>query len=310
MASCADALPRWCKSCLPRPAVPPPAAQPHNAPQLTHEQVAGTTTSAAAPAIATESTPAPGPTPAQEQAAMSPIASEAPKSPNGAPIPSITAEQVYAMDASAVLLMMQNSEYQLDASLMAAGCKQLRLLCRKKEGCDACDKLNAASSICKTMSLHIKDPSVQQQGCAALINLCAGESMQRRVHASNGGALRAIVEAMDTHIEYPGVQEMAFVAIQNVTSGGGSSGQSRRAQAIESGALRAIINAVHKFEEIPSVVDQGTATLRLLCAKNPRAKAEAISIGAKKEWLKSPGVLSNLLDGLVPGRKQKGSLNN
>ena len=57
------------------------------------------------------------------------------------------------------------------------------------------------------------------QACAALINLCAGESMTRRVNAANSGVLKAIVISIEANLEYPGIVEMAFVALQNICFG-------------------------------------------------------------------------------------------
>ena len=132
------------------------------------------------------------------------------------------------MEPSAVIGTMLNPEYQADTELMGAACKQLRVLCRQDEACQACDRQGAAAVIYKTMMNHPNVPAVQQQACAALINLCAGESFDRRDHAAESGALTAIVKAMETHIDYPGIQEMAFVAIQNICFGQDPNGQSRK----------------------------------------------------------------------------------
>jgi len=141
---------------------------------------------------------------------------------------------------------------------------------------------------------------VQQQACAALINLCAGESFDRRDHAAQSGAIVAIVSAMKTHIEYPGIQEMAFVAVQNICFGNDANGLSRKELAVEKGCLNAIVDAIKKYEDTPSVLDQGAATLRLLTSKQPLLKAKAMEAGAKKQWLvSSGGGLSARIGGLT-----------
>lgn len=218
-------------------------------------------------------------------------------------IPDMTDEKIFAMDAADVLNTMKNRDYEGNASLMSAACKQLRMLCRQDELCDECDQLNAASVIRQCMRKHIDSPIVQQQGCAALINLCAGDSFARRDHASNSDAIGAIVEAMDAHLEYPGIQEMACVAIQNICFGHDANGQSRRQKAIRAGALEAIVQATLKYEVTPSVVDQGSAALRLLCHKSSTSKAQALAAGAKKEWFRPATSLAARVGGLLTNRK-------
>merc|ERR1719230_1953953 len=182
---------------------------------------------------------------------------------------------------------------------MGACCKQLRVLCRQDDHCKQCDELSAAEVIHKTMQAHPKVPAVQQQACAALINLCAGESFDRRDHAAQSGALKAIIAAMETHIDYPGIQEMAFVAIQNICFGSDPNGEGRKKMAIDVGAFKAIVSAISKYEDTASVLDQGAATLRLLCNKNKLMKAKAMEAGSKPDWLKSSGGLSARVGGLT-----------
>mmetsp|Transcript_28541 Transcript_28541/g.75472 ORF Transcript_28541/g.75472 Transcript_28541/m.75472 type:complete len:190 (-) Transcript_28541:449-1018(-) len=176
----------------------------------------------------------------------------------------------------------------------------MRMLCRQEEACKVCDQHDAVAVVCKTMTGHTKEPAVQQQACAALINLCVGESFERRDHAAQSGAIGAIVGAMRNHLEYPGIQEMAFVAIQNICFGNDANGATRKQQAIDAGAFEAIVAAIQKFEETTSVLDQGAATLRLLCNKNQLLKARAMEAGARKDWLKSSGgIISSRMGGLT-----------
>jgi len=261
---------------------------------------------------ANDDEPPPSPVVAPAPPSKPVVTSSKPKAQQKEPVkpvkpaaPLITPEMVLQMDAPAVIATMQNAEYQNDAALMSAACKQLRVLCRKDEACIVCDKLNAAELICATMSRHVGAATVQQQACAALINLCAGESFGRRDRAVSSGALPAIVDAMNTHLEYPGIQEMAFVAIQNICFGNDAKGTARKEQAIKAGAFEAIIAGILKFEDTPSLLDQGSATLRLLCNKNQLLKVQAMNAGAKKEWLKSSGLLSARVGGLLTNRKSR-----
>ena len=258
------------KCCTPKTAVP--------AVDLLKEPPDTTEPEAPPPAAA----PAPPPPPV---AKSEPEVTEPPKP---AP-PSLTPEAILSMNPDSVIATMQKAEFASNAELMGAACKQLRVLCRQDEHCKVCDSLGAAGVIYKTMLAHAKVPAVQQQACAALINLCAGESFDRRDHAAESGAIKAIIAAMEAHIEYPGIQEMAFVAIQNICFGQDANGQSRKDRAIDAGAFKTIVDAIKKYEDTSSVLDQGAATLRLLCNKNNLLKAKAMEAGAKKDWLKSSG---------------------
>jgi len=171
------------------------------------------------------------------------------------------------------------------------------MLCRQEEACKVCDQHDAVAVVCKTMTGHTKEPAVQQQACAALINLCVGESFERREHAAQSGVLGAIVGAMRNQIEHPapGIQEMAFVAIQNICFGGDANGAARKQRAIDAGAFEAIVVAIRRFQGTTSVHDQDTATLRLLCNNDQLLKARAMEAGAKKDWLQSHGGISRLL---------------
>ena len=263
-----DKLLEACKCCAPKTAVP--------AVDLLKEPPETTEPEAPAPAQA----PAPPPV-----AKTEPEVKEAPKP---AP-PSLTPDAILAMDPPSVISTMQKPEFAGNSELMGAACKQLRVLCRQDEHCQVCDKLGAAGVVYKTMQTHATVPAVQQQACAALINLCAGESFDRRDHAAESGAIKAVIAAMAAHIEYPGIQEMAFVALQNICFGQDANGQSRKDRAIEAGAFQAIVNAIKKYEDTSSVLDQGAATLRLLCNKQKLPKAKAMEAGAKADWLKSSG---------------------
>ena len=52
---------------------------------------------------------------------------------------------------------------------------------------------------------------------------------------------------------------------------------------------QAIVDAVIKYEGTASVLEQGTATLRLLISKDGALKAKALQAGAKTDWLRSAG---------------------
>ena len=197
----------------------------------------------------------------------------------------VSVEALAAMLPSEVIDIMRDDDCMTDHELIGAACKQLRILCRQDDHCQACDSLGAAGLLYRAMVRHPLIPTVQQQACAALINLCAGDNFERRNHAADSGALQAVVMAMKTHMNYHGVQEMGFVAIQNICFGSDPNGQVRRARAIEAGALDAIVAAIRKYEERTSVLDQGAATLRLLTNNVRHLKAKAVEAGAKKEWL-------------------------
>jgi len=209
--------------------------------------------------------------------------------------PSMTVQQVLAMDPAGVIATMQHSEHGKVTELMGACCKQLRVLCRDDQQCVQCDELGAAFEVAKAMAAHAKVPEVQQQACAAIINLCSARRVEPRDRAANSGVLSTIVQAMQLHLVYPGIQEMAIIAIQNVIIGTDTRDKERKARAIDSGAFKAISDAVKRYESTTSVFEQGTATIRLLCSKDSALKGKAIAAGAKKEWFKGSGGLSTRL---------------
>jgi len=283
-----------CPCCLPAAPVAPTPDAP-------------STTSDPAPAAPQIDSSPPPPKPA--------AAAEPPKPKPAAPTPaasnkspSLTVNQILSMDPAAVIATMQNSDYHKDTELMGAACKQLRVLCRQDEHCVMCDTLGAAGEVAKTMTTHQTVPEVQQQACAALINLCSARRVEPRDHAAESGALQAIVMAMSVHIEYPGIQEMAIIAIQNIIIGQDANDKMRKERAVEAGALKAIVDAVKKYEDTPSVLDQGAATLRLLCSKDKNLRKKAEEFGAKKDWLKSSGGMMSSRMGLTSrmlGRNSK-----
>lgn len=246
------------------------------------EETAATETAPAAE----EAKAAPAPAPVEETKAA-PAADE------------VTPESVSKMSPDGVVQVMQNADQLGDPKLMEACCKQLRVLCRQDEMCKRCDEMGTAASVVKAMSVHQQTPGVQQQACAALINLCAGESFARRDHAAEAGALRSIITAMQLHLELAGIQEMAFVALQNICFGSDPNGDARKKKACEDGALVAIVSALKRHSEQSSVIEQGAATLRLLTHKNKLLKAQAMEAGAKTEWLKSTGSITARIGGVT-----------
>uniref|UniRef100_A0A7S3AJR7 Armadillo repeat-containing protein 8 n=1 Tax=Haptolina ericina TaxID=156174 RepID=A0A7S3AJR7_9EUKA len=142
---------------------------------------------------------------------------------------------------------------------------------------------------------HAQSVTVLIQSCAVLINLCAGDSFERRDHAAMAGALPAIADAMRKHIGSPILQEMSFVALQNICFGNDSNGADRKAKAVEIGVLKDIVQAMTKHSDVDSLVEQGSSTLRLLVGKDKSAKQKALDAGANPKWLKTGGFLSRRL---------------
>ena len=105
--------------------------------------------------------------------------------------------------------------------------KQLRVLCRDDWTCEQCDRLGANDQIIRLMRLHLGSESVLTQACAVLINLCAGDSYERRDRAQLGGALDVILKAMEAHPNSAILQEMSFVAMQNICFGSDPNGKQR-----------------------------------------------------------------------------------
>jgi|Transcript_28412 hypothetical protein len=195
------------------------------------------------------------------------------------------------MPAAEVMALFSVVEHAADPALMAAACKRVRVLCHEEDGCLLCDSLGAVAHLTDAMEAHCNVPAVQQQACAAIINLCSGEVQpdQPAVRQDNAASctLEAIVAAMTANLDYPGVQEMAFVAIRNITTGDDANAFRRKQLVAEAGAIGAIVVAVNKYEGTGSVAEQGIVTLRQLTSKTPLLQARALEAGAKKEWLRS-----------------------
>ena len=121
-------------------------------------------------------------------------------------------DSVPSMGAEAVIELMAPADLH-DLSLMEACCKQahptltlahdsshnlsrpdqispdpiplqVRVLCREEGQRQRCEALDAATSIANAMRAHPRAAGLQQQGCAALINLTAGEREPSRLPTS------------------------------------------------------------------------------------------------------------------------------
>jgi len=200
-------------------------------------------------------------------------------------------DSVPSMGAEAVIELMAPADLH-DLSLMEACCKQVRVLCREEGQRQRCEALDAATSIANAMRAHPRAAGLQQQGCAALINLTAGgggAGEHARERAALGGGLQAVVAAMETHMELQGIQEMAFVAIMNVVGMGDEASESRKEAAAEAGAIEATVTALTRHSGSQSLVEQGIAALQLLTKSSKPRKALATVAGARPEWLRGGG---------------------
>ena len=133
-----------------------------------------------------------------------------------------------SLSVEALLRTINLPEYFSHVESVEMCFKQLRILCREDDTCVECDRLGANEVVISTMRAHIASEMVLTQACAVLINLCAGESWERRDRAQQGGAVPTIIQAMQRHPNSAILQEMSFVAMQNICFGNDPNGVGRR----------------------------------------------------------------------------------
>ncbi|KAL1499732.1 hypothetical protein AB1Y20_012419 [Prymnesium parvum] len=298
-------LERAITRCWPTPSPPVPRGPPHAAPASAEAAcVCGGDSSA----VHKTSQDAPSAVHKASQDAPSTVLKAShrePPSPQREDGVGLSGAAVGSMDAAAVVGALERQAH--DADLVYACCKRLRELCRDDDVGAQCDELGAAPAIARAMMLHAQHPEVQQQGCAAVINLCSAPRVGPRNRTAQSGVLEALVSTMQLQLAYPGIQEMAFIALQNVIIGSDENARMRKDRAIAAGALKAIVESLKLYERLPNMKEQGTLALRLLCSKDSGARAKAMAAGAKKEWLTSGGNFSSRLGigTLLSSRKAK-----
>jgi hypothetical protein len=143
----------------------------------------------------------------------------------GRKMPSLSSAQLATMSVELLLQTVMQPERMEHAESVELCFKQLRVLCRDDWTCDQCDRLGANDQIIRLMRLHLGSESVLTQACAVLINLCAGDSYERRDRAQLGGAPDVILKAMEAHPNSAILQEMSFVAMQNISFGSDPNGK-------------------------------------------------------------------------------------
>ena len=136
------------------------------------------------------------------------------------------------------------------------------------------------------MQAHPQVAAVQEQGCAALINICAGgdeAGLARKQRAVEAGALEAAVAALRAHPQvaaalrahpkvaaalraHPqvaGVQEQGCWALRNMCWGTDAAALARAAEA---GALEAVVEAMLAHPQVARVQELGCAALCSMCS--------------------------------------------
>jgi len=220
-------------------------------------------------------------------------------------MPSLSSAQLATMSVELLLQTVMQPERMEHAESVELCFKQLRVLCRDDWTCDQCDRLGANDQIIRLMRLHLGSESVLTQACAVLINLCAGDSYERRDRAQLGGAPDVILKAMEAHPNSAILQEMSFVAMQNISFGSDPNGGARKSAALNAGALPVIVASMNRHARVESLVDQGSSTLRLLIGKSKDHRSAALAAGAQPEWLKTNSFMSSRGFGMMSRRKSK-----
>lgn len=178
-----------------------------------------------------------------------------------------------------------------DEELCAACCGRIRVICRDDSNCGLADQLGAFKVIVAALNKHLGRTELAKQGCAAIVNICAGADETVRQNAASERVLPMIVQTMGKLSNDPLVQEMAFVALQNVTYSVDPLNLERKSAAVQGGAVRAVVAAMKRFPDLTGLQEQGVATLRLLVSKSKDLRRKAKDQGARSDWLGSSGGL-------------------
>ena len=103
---------------------------------------------------------------------------------------------------------------------------------------------------------------------------------------------------------------MACIALQNCCYGEDPHAITRRETCAAEGGLKTVLDAIANHAGSVTIQEVGVATLRLMVHRVPRLHDEAISLGAKAEWVKpireGGGIVSFRKFGFGTSRKKRG----
>ena len=88
---------------------------------------------------------------------------------------------------------------------------------------------------------------MQEQGCAALRNVCSGDDaagLARKQRAADAGVIEAAVAALQAHPQHAGVQQSGCRALFNVCFGSDAAARAWRQRAVTAGATEAVAGAM------------------------------------------------------------------
>ena len=116
------------------------------------------------------------------------------------------------------------------------------------------------------MEQHVGDESVQQEGCAALANLCWGEVQKQEVQAAGG--TRCIFAAVRAHPVCAGVAEWACKALHNLAC----NNDAMRTALLKQSAIELVCSMLKDHPDASGVQLEGCITLASLAKEDEAVK--------------------------------------
>ena len=103
-----------------------------------------------------------------------------------------------------------------DESLQVMALGALKVLSFSVVGQSTLRQISASSVVAANMSRHIKNPTIQSEGCTIICNLATGPN--HFMIAVTAEEINAIVNSIISHPESASIQEMAMFALMNLSS--------------------------------------------------------------------------------------------
>jgi hypothetical protein len=133
--------------------------------------------------------------------------------------------------------------------------------------------LTISAVVVAALREHGANAAVQEQGCAALRNMCANDD--NKVKAGGAGALEAVVAALRAHGANAAVQEQGCRTLLRLCAN-----DSNAVKAGGAGAIEAVVAAMCAHGANAAVQEQGCWALQNMCADNADNKTKAGASGA------------------------------
>ena len=144
------------------------------------------------------------------------------------------------------------------AWVVERACLRIRVLCEPEGSELAAAEAGVIEAVVEAMQAHPHLAVLQEQGCAALGDVCYGNDaagLARSQRAAEAGAIEAVVDAMRAHLQDGDVQEFGCCALLNMTFCSSlvfldnEAGEARRLRASQAGGRAAAVAAMHAHPE-------------------------------------------------------------